>query len=54
MGYADTKVVVCDPRRNALLLEGNQTDRVDALKLAELLQNNQLRPVYHEIMGCEH
>jgi len=42
-----TKVVVCDPRRNALLLEGNQTDRVDARKLAELLQNNQLRPVYH-------
>jgi transposase len=42
-----TKVVVCDPRRNALLQEGNQNDRVDARKLAELLQNNQLRPVYH-------
>lgn len=42
-----TRVVVCDPRRNALLLEGNQNDRVDARKLAELLQNNQLRPVYH-------
>jgi len=42
-----TKVVVCDPRRNALLLEGNQTDRVDARKLVELLKNNQLRPVYH-------
>ena len=42
-----TKVVVCDPRRNALLLEGNQTDRVDGRKLAELLQNNQLRSVYH-------
>ena len=27
--------------------EGNQNDRVDARKLAELLQNNQLRPVYH-------
>jgi hypothetical protein len=39
--------VVCDPRRNALLKEGNQNDRVDARKLAELLQNNQLRPVYH-------
>ena len=32
-----TKVVVCDPRRNALLQEGNQNDRVDARKLAELL-----------------
>jgi transposase len=42
-----TRLVVCDPRRNALLLEGNQNHRVDARKLAELLQNNQLRPVYH-------
>jgi transposase len=41
------KLVVCDPRRNALLQEGNQNDRVDARKLAELLQNNQLRSVYH-------
>ena len=24
------KLVVCDPRRNALLQEGNQNDRVDA------------------------
>jgi len=42
-----TRVIVCDPRRNALLLDGNQNDRVDARKLAELLQNNQLRSVYH-------
>jgi hypothetical protein len=41
------KVVVCDPRRNTLLQEGNQNDRVDARKLAELLHNNQLRSVYH-------
>ena len=32
-----TRLVVCDPRRNALLQEGNQNDRVDARKLAELL-----------------
>jgi hypothetical protein len=38
-----TKVVVCDPRRNALWQEGNQNDRVDARKLAELLHHNQLR-----------
>ena len=31
-----TRLVVCDPRRNALLQEGNQNDRVDARKLAEL------------------
>src|ERR1700746_144447 len=46
-----TRLVVCDPRRNALLKEGNQNDRVDARKLAELLQNNQLRPVYHADHG---
>jgi transposase len=45
------ELVVCDPRRNALLKEGNQNDRVDARKLAELLQNNQLRPVYHANHG---
>src|SRR5712691_3227913 len=28
-----TKVVVCNPRRNALLQEGSQNDRVDARKL---------------------
>ena len=42
-----TKLVVCDPRRNALLQESNQNDRVDARKLAELLHHNQLRSVYH-------
>ena len=42
-----SKLTVCDPRRNALLREGNQNDRVDARKLAELLQNDQLRSVYH-------
>jgi transposase len=46
-----TKVVVCDPRRNALLQEGNQNDRVDARKLAELLHNNQLRSVDHGDQG---
>jgi hypothetical protein len=46
-----TRLVVCDPRRNALLQEGNQNDRVDARNLAELLQNNQLRPVYHADHG---
>jgi hypothetical protein len=42
-----TRLVVCDPRRNACLQEGNKNDRVDARKLAELLQNKQLRSVYH-------
>jgi len=42
-----TKIVVCDPRRNALLKEGNKSDRIDARKLAELLYLNKLKPVYH-------
>src|ERR1700723_4678039 len=42
-----TKLVVCDPRRNALLLDGNQNDRVDARKLSDLLHMNKLNPVYH-------
>jgi hypothetical protein len=29
-------VVVCNPRRNALLKEGSRNDRIDARKLAEL------------------
>ena len=33
-----TKVVVCDPRKNALLKSGNKNDRMDARKLADLLR----------------
>ena len=42
-----TKMVVCNPRRNALLKEGSKSDRIDARKLAELLYLNKLNPVYH-------
>src|SRR5713101_764648 len=42
-----TNVVVCDPRKNALLKAGNKSDRIDARKLAELLRSNLLRSVYH-------
>ena len=41
------RVLVCDPRRNALLKEGSKSDRVDARKLADLLRTGMLRPVYH-------
>jgi transposase len=46
-----SRLVVCDPRKNALLKEGNKSDRIDARKLAELLRTNQLKPVYHEEQG---
>jgi len=41
------RVVVCDPRQNALLKAGNKSDRIDARKLAELLRAGLLAPVYH-------
>jgi transposase len=42
-----TRLVVCDPRKNALLKDGSKSDRIDARKLAELLRGGQLSPVYH-------
>ena len=42
-----TRLVVCDPRRNALLKDGNKSDRIDARKLAELLYLGKLHPIYH-------
>jgi len=41
------KVVVCNPRKNALLKAGNKSDQIDARKLAELLRAGLLSPVYH-------
>ena len=41
------EIVVCNPRRNALLKEGSKSDKVDARKLAELLRSGMLRAVYH-------
>ena len=46
-----TKVVVCDPRKNALLKAGNKNDRVDARKLGDLLRAGLLTPVYHGESG---
>ena len=42
-----TEVVVCNPRKNALLKDGSKGDKIDARKLAELLRLNNLKPVYH-------
>jgi transposase len=42
-----TEVLVCNPRKNALLKVGNKSDRIDARKLAELLYLNKLSSVYH-------
>jgi transposase len=42
-----TKLVVCDPRKNASMRDGQQSDQIDARRLAELLGLNHLNPVYH-------
>src|ERR1700694_626519 len=42
-----TKLVVCDPRKNASMKEGNKSDKIDARRLPELLRLNHLNPVYH-------
>jgi transposase len=42
-----TKLVVCDPRKNKSMREGNHNDKIDARRLAELLRLDHLTPVYH-------
>ena len=42
-----TEVVVCNPRKAALLKDGSKGDRIDAYKLAELLYMNKIKSVYH-------
>src|SRR6266516_2465462 len=42
-----TKVVVCNPRKSALLTDGSKGDKIDARKLAELVRGGYLKPVYH-------
>jgi len=44
-------VVVCNPRKTALLKHGNKNDRIDASKLANLLRLDNLEPVYHGQTG---
>jgi hypothetical protein len=41
------KLVVCNPRKNALLKSGSKSDVIDAHKLAELLRADMLSAVYH-------
>lgn len=46
-----TELLVCNPRHNKLLAAGNKSDRIDALKLAQLLRAGLLKPVYHGEQG---
>jgi transposase len=42
-----TKVLVCNPRKSALLRDGNKGDKIDARKMADLLRGDHLKSVYH-------
>ena len=44
--YAD-EIIVCDPRRNRLIVAGDKDDSVDPGKLCELYRLDALRAVYH-------
>lgn len=41
------RIVICDPTRNRLLSEGAKTDKIDAVKLVQLLRADMLKEVYH-------
>jgi transposase len=43
------RILICDPYRNRLLIEGPKTDKIDAGKLCRLLKNGMLKEVYHSI-----
>ena len=41
------RIIICDPFRNRLLLEGPKTDKIDAAKLCLLLRAGLLKEVFH-------
>ena len=41
------KVLVCNPRKMAVLKDGSKSDKIDARKLTERLRLNDLKPVNH-------
>ena len=41
------RVLVCDPFKNKLLSDGPKTDKIDAMKLCDLLRNGLLTEVFH-------
>jgi transposase len=45
------RLLVCDPRKNTAMRQGNQNDKIDAPKLSELLRADLLSPVYHGESG---
>jgi hypothetical protein len=48
-----TKVLVCDPRKNALLKAGSKNDRIDARKLADLPRRERRTNFERAVMSAE-
>lgn len=44
--YVD-ELIICDPYRNRLLMDGPKTDKIDAVKLCKLLRAGMMKPVFH-------
>lgn len=47
-----SKLVVCNPLHNKLMLAGNKSDSLDAFNLATLLRGNLLKSVFHSYQDC--
>jgi transposase len=48
------KIIICDPYRNHLLQEGAKSDKIDAVKLCQLLRAGLLKEVYHSLDADYH
>lgn len=42
-------LIICDPYKNKLLSDGPKNDKIDALKLLQLLRGGFLKPVFHSM-----
>lgn len=49
-----TRLIVCDPAQNRLLMAGSKSDASDAERLCELLRLGALHPVFHGDAKAEH
>ena len=52
LNFAHNKVdelIVCDPKKNALIYKGNSNDDIDSYGIAELLRLNSLKKVVHPL-----
>ncbi|MCB1110561.1 MAG: transposase [Chlamydiia bacterium] len=41
------ELIICDPYRNRLLIDGPKTDKIDAVKLCKLLRAGMMKPIFH-------